>query len=135
MIVEKDLFEDGSSDTSKRVYGLGSLLEPFDQDLGALHVDLTLAMYRVELALGSDITLKSKKHKARLKLIKERELAKNKAAGGAYQPPEKPVVKPPVDDEDEEQEEEEEDDNKNVYLPASPQAESRLSCDCKKNYP
>ena len=44
MIVEKDLFEDGSSDSSKRVYGLGSLLEPFDQDLGALHVDLTLAM-------------------------------------------------------------------------------------------
>ena len=133
MIVEKDLFEDGSSDSSKRVYGLGSLLEPFDQDLGALHVDLTLAMYRVELALGSDITVKSKKHKARLKLIKERELAKNKAAGGAYQPPEKPVVKPPVDDEDEEQEEEEEEENKNVYLPASPQAESRLSGDCKKN--
>eukprot|EP00943_MAST-04B_sp_MAST-4B-sp1_P002745 g2745.t1 len=137
MIVEKELFESGLSNENgyKRVYGLGSLLEPLDQDLGALHVDLTMAMYRLELALGSDIAVKAKKHKARLKLIKERELAKNKAAGGAYQPPEKTTtIKAPAEEDNASDEElDEEEANKNVYLPASPQTESRLSNDCKKN--
>ena len=94
-VIEQGLFdwsrteEEANQNRDKRLVGLGSIIEPFDQDLAALHTDLILAMHRVELALGSDINTKSKNHKRRLKLLKERELAKNRAAGGAYQPPEK----------------------------------------------
>ena len=66
-VIDQGLFdwstteEEAKQNRDKRLIGLGSIIEPFDQDLAALHTDLILAMHRVELALGSDINTKSKR--------------------------------------------------------------------------
>ena len=82
-VIDQGLFdwstteEEAKQNRDKRLVGLGSIIEPFDQDLAALHTDLILAMHRVELALGSDINTKSKRHKRRLKLLRERNWPKS----------------------------------------------------------
>ena len=119
------------------VYGLGSSLEPLDQDLAVLHTDLQLAVFRCELALGSLSFQATQKHRARAKRLKERELARNRAAGGAYQPPARdpPPMKTSQEDDILSSDEDPEDvEDSEPYLPAAPSVEARLHGECKKNF-